>query len=79
MRTLPFHEAHNGMRLAKGKTMKYLGMTLGTKVLNPMRRGGAGFSQCFGCKRHYTQLGLTRHWPKCEKLTPRPGGGYVAK
>lgn len=48
--------------------VKFLGMEMGTPIRNPVHRGnryGNGFSKCTYCGRHYTQMGISRHWGKC--------------
>lgn len=49
-------------------TERYLGMEMGTPVRNPVHRSGRpGFIKCCHCGKHYTSLGIGRHWSKCPK------------
>lgn len=41
-------------------------MIKGTKVQMPCSRAGRpAFTQCSGCKKYYTALGISRHWAHC--------------
>lgn len=40
-------------------------MKLGTKVKNPMRRHGHGYTECCHCHKYFTEMGISRHWGKC--------------
>ena len=46
------------------------GRQQGTTVKFPHRRSfqGSGFIQCSGCKKWYTQLGISRHWDFCPSV-----------
>jgi hypothetical protein len=51
----------------------------GTKVKNPVRRFGSGYTPCVDCGKYYTRLGISRHWPKCPKRpAPLAPGLYTA-
>jgi hypothetical protein len=41
-----------------------------TKVKNPCRRFGSGFSTCCYCGNVYTKLGISRHWDRCKAKPP---------
>ncbi len=49
----------------------HTGRLMGTKVTRPCGRSAYSFAQCSGCKKWYTNLGIARHWPRCEEIQKR--------